>query len=138
MLHRTARQVFANPKVLRQFLDPETVQLLAFSILSAMFTGVYGPPEKLSLRVLSGPYIGSYTELQRLFGSRNSPTTSTLHTIRHVYRSVWPAREAKPRFGAVLSAHDYETRSYCTSFSSIPITAGQLETEPASRVGQLA
>ena len=44
-------------------------------------------------------------------GSRNSPTTGILHTIRHVYRSVWPAREAKPRFGAVLehSAHDCET-----------------------------
>ena len=37
-----------------------------------------------------------------LFGSRNSPTTVILHTIRHVYRSVWPAREAKPRFGAAL------------------------------------
>ena len=33
------------------------------------------------------------------------------HTIRHVYRSMWPAREAKPRFGAVLvhSVHDCET-----------------------------
>ena len=44
----------------------------------------------------------------RLFGFRNSPTTGILHTTRHVYRSVWPAREAKPRFGAKLicSAHD--------------------------------
>ena len=25
-----------------------------------------------------------------------------LHTVRHVYRSVWPARETKPRFGAAL------------------------------------
>ena len=50
----------------------------------------------------------------RLFGSRNSPTTGILHTIRHVYRSVWPAREDKPRFGAALesSAHDYETRLF--------------------------
>ena len=33
------------------------------------------------------------------------------YTIRHVYRSVWPAREAKPRFGAALvgSALDFET-----------------------------
>ena len=31
--------------------------------------------------------------------SRNSPTTGILHSIRHVYRSVWPAGEAKPRFG---------------------------------------
>ena len=30
-------------------LDPETVQLPAFSMLSAMFTGACGPPEKLSL-----------------------------------------------------------------------------------------
>ena len=31
-----------------------------------------------------------------------------MYAIRHVYRSVWPAREAKPRFGATLerSAHD--------------------------------
>ena len=33
------------------------------------------------------------------------------HTIRHVDRSVWPARKAKPRFGATLAhtAHDFET-----------------------------
>ena len=36
------------------------------------------------------------------------------HTIRHVYRSEWPARKAKPRFGATLvrSEHDCETRLY--------------------------
>ena len=41
------------------------------------------------------------------------------HTTRHVYRSVWPAREAKPRFGAVLvhSAHDCE--SYGTNDTPI-------------------
>ena len=33
-------------------------------------------------------------DFHRLFGSRNSPTTGILHTVRHVYRSVWPAREA--------------------------------------------
>ena len=50
-------------------------------------------------------------DFHRLFGSRKSPTNGILHTIRHVYRSVWPAREAKPRFGAALerSAHDFET-----------------------------
>ena len=33
------------------------------------------------------------------------------HTVRHVRRSMWPAREANPRFGATLvrSAHDCET-----------------------------
>ena len=34
-------------------------------------------------------------DFQRLFESKNSPTIGTLHTVRHVYRSVWPAREAK-------------------------------------------
>ena len=50
-------------------------------------------------------------DFHRLFRSRNSPTTGILHTIHHVYRSVWPAREAKPRFGTALerSAHDCET-----------------------------
>ena len=33
-------------------LDPESVQLPAFSILSAMFTGACGPPEKLSLALV--------------------------------------------------------------------------------------
>ena len=33
-------------------LDPEAVQLPAFSILSAMITGVCGPPEKLSLALV--------------------------------------------------------------------------------------
>ena len=30
------------------------------------------------------------------------------HSLRYVYRSVWPVREAKPRFGAALvrSTHD--------------------------------
>ena len=46
-----------------------------------------------------------------LFGSRNSPTTGIVHTVRPVYWSMWPAREAKPRFGAALepSVHDCET-----------------------------
>ena len=42
-------------------------------------------------------------DFHRLFGSRNSPTTGILYTIRHVYKSVWPAREVKPRSGAVLT-----------------------------------
>ena len=33
-------------------LDPETVQLPSFSILSAMFTGACGPPDKLSLALV--------------------------------------------------------------------------------------
>ena len=33
-------------------LDPETVELPAFSILSAMFTGACDPPEKLSLTLV--------------------------------------------------------------------------------------
>ena len=56
----------------------------------------------------------------RLFGSNNSPTTGILHTFRHVYRSVWPTREDKSRFGALLerSAHDYETRLYVFALRS--------------------
>ena len=57
----------------------------------------------------------------RLFKSRNSPTTGILlengvHYIRHVYRSMWPTREAKPRFGTTLepSAHDCETHLLLT------------------------
>ena len=52
-------------------------------------------------------------DFYRLFGSRNSPTTGILHTMRHVYRSMCPAREAKPRFGAAFerSARDCETPS---------------------------
>ena len=33
-------------------LNPETVELPAFSILSAMFTGAFGPPEKLTLALV--------------------------------------------------------------------------------------
>ena len=55
-------------------------------------------------------------DFHRLFGSRNSPTTGILHTVRHVYWSVWPAREAKPRFGCSLerSAHDSVWNSLIT------------------------
>ena len=44
-------------------------------------------------------------DFHRLFGSRNSRTTGFLHTL-------WPDREAEPRFGAALghSAYDCETR----------------------------
>ena len=38
-------------------LDPETVQLPAFSILSAMFTGACGPTEKLSLALAPRSYV---------------------------------------------------------------------------------
>ena len=38
-------------------LDQETVQLSAFFILSAMFTGVCGPPEKLSLALAPRLYV---------------------------------------------------------------------------------
>ena len=42
-------------------------------------------------------------DFHRLFESRNGPTTSILHTIRHVYRSVTgPPEKVKPRFGAAL------------------------------------
>ena len=62
----------------------------------------------------------------RLFGSRNSRTTGILQTIRHVYRSVWPAREAKPRFGVALerSAHDCELAYWYFYFIFKPFIPG--------------
>ena len=40
-----------------------------------------------------------------------STGTHFFHILRHVYGSVWPTREAKPRCGATLvrSAHECET-----------------------------
>ena len=49
-------------------------------------------------------------DFHRLFGSRNSPTTAILHTIRHFYG--WPAREAKPRFGATFEHSAHQTHLY--------------------------
>ena len=68
-----------------------------------------------ALRYISYATLSQIPEVLRdlcLFGSRNSRTTGILHTVRHVYRRVWPTREAKPRFGTALerSAHDRETR----------------------------
>ena len=51
------RQVFESSSGLSSPLDPETVQLPAFSILSAMFTGACGSPEKLSLALVRRPYV---------------------------------------------------------------------------------
>ena len=56
--HRLLRCVFRTPRFVKSLkffgtsiasLDPETIQLPAFSILSAMFIGACGPTEKLSL-----------------------------------------------------------------------------------------
>ena len=62
------------------------------------------------LRYISYAKFSQILEALREFHrvSRNSPTTSILHTVRYVYRSVWPARETKLRFGTALerSAHD--------------------------------
>ena len=74
-------------------------------------------------------------DFHRLFGSRNRRTTGILHTICHVYRSVWPTREAKPRFGAALkrSAHDcgaqmaeWLTRRSLTNAARVRFLAGDL------------
>ena len=67
-------------------------------------------------------------DFHRLFGSKNSPTTGIVHTIRHIYRSMWPAREAKPRFGVALEcdSHDCKTHLYSLNcmvkhFNSHPV-----------------
>ena len=56
------RQVFESSSGLSSPLDPETVQLPAFSILSAMFTGACRPPEKLSLALVQRSYVLRMTE----------------------------------------------------------------------------
>ena len=66
----------------------------------------------ISYAKFSKKFLEVLRDFHRLFGSRKILPTSILHTVRHVHRSVWPAREAKPRFGDALdsSAHDCETR----------------------------
>ena len=45
-------------------------------------------------------------DFHRLFKSRNSPTTSILHTVRHVYRSVCPPE----KLSLALVLHSYILR----------------------------
>ena len=52
-------------------LDPETVELPAFSILSAMFTGACGPPEKLSLAFCTVLEYSAHDCETRLYSGRN-------------------------------------------------------------------
>ena len=67
---------------------------------------------------LFAPIIEVLQDFHRPFGSRNSPTTGIPHTICHVYRSVWPAREAEPNSGATLV---YVKLAYTYTCSSIPL-----------------
>ena len=64
------------------------------------------------LRKLGVRNTAQYNAANRPFPAFFAIYTHFFHTIRHVYWSVWSAREAKPRCGAALvrSAHDYETR----------------------------
>ena len=69
------------PKSLKFFstyiasLDPETVQLPAFSILSAMLTEACGPPEKLSLVLVERSYVLRMT-VKLAYGSISFPEPS--------------------------------------------------------------
>ena len=58
--------------------------------------------------------ITQYSAANAPFPALFSTDIHFFHTPRHVYRSVWPARKAKPRFGAALdrSAHDCKTGSF--------------------------
>ena len=69
------------------------------------------PKNFKDLRKLGVRNIAQYSAANVPFPAFFSTDIHFFHTIRHVYRSVWPAREAKPRFGATLvrSAHDCET-----------------------------
>ena len=70
------------------------------------------PKNFKDLRKLGVRNIAQYSAANVPFLAFLSTDIHFFHTVRHVYRSVWPTREAKPRFGATLvrSAHDYETR----------------------------
>ena len=64
------------------------------------------------LRKLGLRNIALYSEENVPFPAFFPTDIHFFHTIRHVYRSMWPAREGKPHFGAALerSAHDCGTR----------------------------
>ena len=69
-------------------LDPETVQLLVFSILSAMFTGACGLPENLSLTLV--PYsnvLCMIVKLANTFKCRTSLITGDSCTDMFIYFS---------------------------------------------------
>ena len=70
------------------------------------------PKNFKNLRKLGVRNIAQYSAANLPFPAFFSTDIHFFHTICHVYRSVWPAREAKPRFGSALvrSAHDSETR----------------------------
>ena len=101
-------------KDLRKFGVRNTAQYSAVSRMSFPASFFFSVPPTLTPFILSTMFSQNLEVLRdfhRPFRFRNSRTTGILHTIRHVYRSVWPAREDKPRFGAALkrSAYDYET-----------------------------
>ena len=72
------------------------------------------PKNFKNLRKLGVRNIAQYNAAKMPFPVFFSTDIHFFHTLRHVYMSVWPAREAKPRFGAVLerSAHDCETEEW--------------------------
>ena len=71
-----------------------------------------GSPEELQEYGVQN--IAQYGAAQVPFPAFFSTDIHFFHTLRHVYMSVCPAREAKPRFGAALerSAHDCETEEW--------------------------
>ena len=68
-------------------LDPETVKLPAFSILSAMFTEVCGPPEKLSLTLVSHSNV-LRTIVKLAYWCKTFSATSTPSSLQRVAYSV--------------------------------------------------
>ena len=99
---------------------PHTVNM-ADSIENAGSWTVSGSREAMSvpknfkdLRKLRVRNIAQYNAAQVPFPAFFPTDIHFFHTIRHVYRSMWPAREAKSHFGAELerSTHDCETGLY--------------------------
>lgn len=66
--------------------------------------------ENSMFAVLYCTIFAKFSQILKFFGSRKSQTTGILHTLHHVYRSLWPTRGAKPHFATALdpSAHDWE------------------------------
>ena len=66
-------------------LDPETVQLPAFSILSAMFTGACGPTEKLGLALVPRSDVLRKIVKTRLFAYQlYKPMSSGVEIANHI------------------------------------------------------
>ena len=83
---------------------------------AALYCAIFGTPGFCKSSMFFETSIASLDKKQQQQQQQQTvQIPAILHTVHHVYRSVWPAREAKPRFDAALvcSAHDCESRFFC-------------------------